>query len=227
VSDIPKAIDVVLDIETVASMPDKLYAAMTADVSAPKNWRDPDKIKAEVNRKTAELLGEAALRPLTAAVASVAVRFVSFDRAGAETFRFDWGRTLADYAEDQEKSLLIEWRDVMDRARAAATQRFRLVTYYGRRFDVPFLGARLAVHDLDGYRILCPGYSRDHVDLHDVFGGGLGKWATLLGLEKIGKGTDVAKWIEEGDWDKVKTYNAVDVDVTAELWRRASRALEW
>lgn len=113
-----------------------------------------------------------------------------------------------------------------------------LVTWNGRRFDIPVIVARCMKH-----RIPLPEYYRDrdmryrygggtggHLDLADQlsdYGAGpaapLDGWAKLVGLPGKGDvdGSQVAELVAAGELERVRTYCLSDVAQTARLW------LEW
>lgn len=111
-----------------------------------------------------------------------------------------------------------------------------LVTFNGRRFDLPVVIARCLKH-----RIALPEYfqgrdyryrfgsnaSGGHLDLADElsdYGAGraarLDTWSKLVGLEGKGdvSGADVAGLHAAGELDKIRAYCLDDVRLTARLW---------
>ncbi len=223
---LPRNIEAVTDIETVSAISGEMFEQLRASLKPDARLKDPKKIEADLAKQTEQIRPKGALSPLTGQVASIATVFVTFDNDGSEVFRHEWATTIGHAG--SEVAVLEAWIEKMDKCRAAIDGDLRLVTYNGRRFDVPFLIARQAVNNLSGHKILSANrYDKAHIDLIDQFEGGLGKWALLLGMEKLGKGSDVAAMIEAGDWDAVRLYNMRDSGVTAELWRRAQRSASW
>jgi 3'-5' exonuclease len=118
----------------------------------------------------------------------------------------------------------------------------RLVTFGGRNFDLPVLGAasmRLGVPLPDRWRAYAKRWDGPHLDLFEKLGdsgacrnaGGLEAWATSLGWPgKLGAhGSDVATLLAEGKRDHVDAYVIGDVVLTAAVlfrWEHSNGALD-
>jgi len=115
--------------------------------------------------------------------------------------------------------------------------RGRLVTYNGRRFDLPFLMLRSLVLDLPiskyhlGNRFDYTG----HIDVMDVLSfHGLGRFSSLdfvcrrLGISTPKgnmDGSEVEEYFKEGRYDDIATYNFYDVWATTAVYDRVLRIL--
>lgn len=134
--------------------------------------------------------------------------------------------TAAELAD--EKALLEEfWTFVQ-----SLSDGLRWVTFYGKRFDVPFVKARSLKHGLAPTRkdiLDTYPYSQDpHVDLANLIGGNtfysLEDLCDHLDVEspKTGfDGSDVAPAVEEGRIDEVRDYCERDVVATLQCAQRA------
>ncbi len=115
--------------------------------------------------------------------------------------------------------------------------RGRLVTYNGRRFDLPFLMLRSLVLDLPiskyhlGNRFDYTG----HIDVMDVLSfHGLGRFSSLdfvckrlrIPTPKVSMdGSEVEKYFHNGRYDDIATYNFYDVWATTAVYDRVLRIL--
>lgn len=115
-------------------------------------------------------------------------------------------------------------------------QRWPLVTFNGRRFDIPVLFAsalRNGIPIPPNTRSLFKEYKYskepNHIDMwevltdHGACKGGLRAWCIGLGLgdpKASGDGADVAKMIADGQMAKVVEYCLSDCDFTLQLYKR-------
>ena len=197
---------VALDIETYQDVPADLLEALAADIKPRGNLKDPAKIEADIAEKRAALLNKAALSPLTGRVVSWALYL------GGE-HSIDGRATTA----DDERTILVELDKYL--ARSGCTY---LATKNGRKFDLPFLAARYALHGIVPAYPLPLGYHRLHIDVQDVCVEALGLWALRFGYAKTANGSDVAGMVERGEWERLVDYNVMDAKIT---WEIASRLL--
>ena len=194
-------IDIAIDIETVPSISADQLRAEIAETKL-GNARDPDKIKARLAEAESKARERAALSPLTG-------RVVCVSYAGRTVEAWDEPRSICG---DDEKELLVE----VGRLLSGVVGRW--YSFNGRRFDLPFIVARMAIHGLCGLSIPWPiDVARHrHVDVLDSLGGSgsLERWAmAMLGAEarKHGNWRDVAMWAEIGGWGQIKKYCERDV----------------
>lgn len=120
----------------------------------------------------------------------------------------------------------------------AVRQYDQVITFSGRAFDVPFLLARSAIHEVLPTKNLMPNRYKGttHIDLMDhltFFGAvrktgfGLHFWARALGVEspKAGEvhGEDVTRLFHAGEYEKIARYCLGDLKATTALWERWSK----
>lgn len=227
--------ELVLDIETFRDLDARIVAPMTERACAKVKKERPKAAKpkpetlqkidaeyrAKINNAAARVVDGAALRPILGRVVSIGVGTRSSSASSWEIRAFT--RLPPDKPVDgyhAERELLEEFSDfLVDHKRAL------FVTFNGRRFDLPFLVARAAIHRTM-FQVPIPlGYSREHVDLFDVLGGDgtLEEWCLRLGLgEKPTEGgsAGIAELVEARDVAAIEDHVTFDVRATCELWDR-------
>jgi DNA polymerase elongation subunit (family B) len=205
--------DLVIDIETYQDIPDEVLESRRAQISAPSNYKDPEKIAKYIEEKTAEIVEKAALSPLTGRVVAVGM--------GLRRHGGDWEfACLTDRINDEQLLLARVDSTLFDVGHG------HLITFDGTRFDIPFLVARAMRHGmLLRYRWPLARYSKRHIDLFTILqSGSLGDWSALvLGESKKATGADVAAMVEQERWDDLKTYCLADVRITARLYDAIER----
>jgi len=218
-----------LDIETAGNDKASEFISKYEDVSAPANYRDPEKIAQAVEEKRQSLLDKAALRWLTGKVVSyafVSVGDVAFKRKVRVLSKcgFDEATLLRSMMEDIE-----------------ANNMALVGTKSGDGFDVPFIKGRCLATNTPMHELFASNYSFLDIDKmlcyssHSNQTGRLDQYAFVLGLQgKTGHGGDVPKQYLKaiahkmaGENDKVKeimlgikSYNERDAMLTAEILAR-------
>lgn len=191
----------VVDCETVA------IAGAEAYVQPARNLVDPEKIAANV----AERVAAAALYPWTARIVALGWCHETDD---VETVRLC-------NSEAAEATVLREFWAVVGHDRQD-----RLVTFNGRRYDLPLLmlrsmllGVKYPMLNLDRYR-------SPHVDLLDTLTWNgvldvrsLTWFAKRFGLDTSDafSGKEVAQLYEDGNWDAIEAHCASDVRLTRQI----------
>ena len=109
----------------------------------------------------------------------------------------------------------------------------RFVTFHGKRFDVPYIKARMARHGIDvpwsKLNTTYPFSSKDHVDLSKSYEGCYATMAQLCdhlqvpGPKKYMKGDEVAIAIREQKISDVIIYNQEDVRATLDCFYATPR----
>ncbi len=222
--------DAIIDFETYrweTDVFDEMLAKKLEKIKAPGNYTKPDSIKkfleAERPRVEATFRDKAALNPLTGRllVASIAVE------------KADPGETLDDRWEfyfllaktDEEEAGLIEKVDSI----LAESRTGRIVTFYGRDFDIPFYIGRAIINNV-GLKFSMPSYKFDkmHADMQDALPKGkLDFWLSATGGDrKEGSGADIDIWVKEENWDAIERY-CQDIRGTAVLWERIRRVVRF
>lgn len=202
--------EVVIDIETVADLPPDLHRKMAAKLRAPSNWKDPEKIKKKIAQLEEEMVDKAALSPKTGRIVAVGVAVRSLESS-------EWNyHVLTDQTQDEPK-LLLALDEVM-----YTVSPVRVIHFYGRKFDIPFLVARSMKY---GLKLAYPwpvGRHPRSVDMYEVFqDGGLEDWAlAILGKGKSGHGSEVGELVKEEKWDELAAYCRDDLELTASLYDR-------
>lgn len=202
----------VLDIETVGQrvedIPERaleyLYRSLARDRPEPE----------ELEARKAELIERFGLDPTTGRV--IVIGLVESESGVEKTFH-----------DSSEKKLLSEfWRWL------AAERPSVVVTFNGKRFDVPFLNIRSAVHGLEP-RVVIPmdRYSTSpHFDVREVLEGNerhrrgsLDYFCAIFGIDSPKAeldGSRVAEAYVEGRIEEIVRYCLADCHATAALYRR-------
>jgi hypothetical protein len=176
----------------VASAPIPDAANYIEPVSAPSNYRDPDKIAAYVAEKTAERIAGVALDLDLARL--TAVGWLSSDDGVAKVF----------LAKDGDDIALIS-------ALSAQCRDTRIITYGGFRFDLPLIMRRARYLGVEFPKINIDKYRSQHVDLCDLLSDHdytrrrpLGFYVRRLGWTDLTKplsGEEESRVLESGRWD--------------------------
>ena len=224
-----KTTEIVLDIETARDLREPIHAKLRSCIEPDGRLKDPEKIAADLAKKEADIVAKAGLDPLTGRIVCVGV---GVRNGGGRVITRDVYNSIADHCEngwsykvelartrDDEAWLLSCLADILQ-----AVDTPTLITWNGRRFDLPFIAARAALHGVRFPWRLPLGYARDlHVDLCDVFDRGLDLWSTpILGEGKPldGGGAAVQALVDAGEWGVLRDYNLDDLRKTAALWER-------
>ena len=138
--------------------------------------------------------------------------------------------------EEAERRLISEvWRIVGGEGDQGGRKEGRLVTYNGRRFDLPFLMLRSLVLEvpISKYHLKGRYDYTDHLDVMDVLSlHGLNRFASLdfvsrrLGIPTPKgdmDGSEVEKYFKEGRYDDIALYNLQDVYATFLIYERLIR----
>lgn len=216
---------IVLDIET---LPHPDASQWLGPVLPAANLVDPVKIAKSIEERTAERDDKRGLDPDCCQICAVGWHVVG----GADP--------TVDICqnEDQEANALTRLATVIagpgyvtyDPRYAIPDTETRLVTFYGRQFDLPvvmrramYLGVKFPALNLDRYR-------SPHIDVWDAltFGGALRTahslafYAKRLGFTTLDKvdGGDVAKLAKAGEWEKIREHCLSDVGLTHALANR-------
>lgn len=244
----------VLDIETFADVrPDRLdhegnKAAEKAQakldeltrkgnaVKAPVSYKDPKKIEdymvrertkfsnqikkqtvnvaADIQDAKDAFLDKAALSPMTGRIVAVGL--------GIRTVGGGWEHAVFVDRNNREAEMLASADRAISEIGYAS-----LITWNGRKFDLPFLVARSMRAGLKLKHKWPMGYSDRHLDLFDLiaggrqnqFGGSLKLWVReILGKDRKATGADVAELVNQKKWDEMAAYCQEDVEDTARLF---------
>jgi uncharacterized protein YprB with RNaseH-like and TPR domain len=202
----------VLDIETTGLPEAAEYA--TEPVSAPSNWKDPDKIAAYIAEKQADQINRAGLDLDLCRVVAVGLQ-----RDGAVGVQV---MTAGD--EEEERGLLTAlWSQLLK------VQHPVLIGFNHVGFDLPVLMRRSQYLNVAYPRLSLDKYRTPHIDImaHLTWHGlvrarSLKFYARRFGIpcEDTVKGADIQALVEAGNWDRVISHVTSDVELTAALARR-------
>ncbi len=209
----------VLDLET-APLPNA--ADYLDPVSAAKNLVDPAKIKADIERRTADQINDAGLDWNVNRI--VCVGLWGQDFTAPAIF------TVTD--EDQELAVLAEVSALIDST--ATRSRATIVGFCCRRFDVPVLLQRARYLGLTVPRISLKRWDNPHIlDLYDVLTFDdqpctsvmrrtLTSFCRRFGIDvpDASTGKDMAALVAAGDWAAVEAHCRADVERTRLLAER-------
>lgn len=205
----------ILDIET---LPHPDAAQWLGPVLPAANLVDPVKIAKSIEERTAERDDKLGLDPDCCVTCAVGWKVVGGDDPTVDICQ----------NEAQEAEALRRLADAY--AAPVGQQETRIVTFYGRQFDLPvlmrramYLGVKFPKLNLDRYR-------SPHIDVWDAltYGGALRTahslsfYAKRMGFTTLDKvdGGDVAKLAKAGNWDAIREHCASDVGLTHALANR-------
>lgn len=203
---------VVLDCETVAIAGAR---DLFEPVSAPANYRDPEKIAAYVADAERRQVESAGLYPWTARIIAL-----GWCEEGSEV-----PVVRLCNAEASEATALTEFWALVNDGRSLQP----VVTFNGRRFDLPLIMARSRLLDVKAPVLSLDRYRSPHPDLLDILtwqgtieARSLRWYAKRFGLDTSDafSGREVAGLVEDGNWDAVRTHCASDVTLTRQLAER-------
>lgn len=211
----------IIDIETYRNLnrPDFLKYKL-GDVSAPSNYKDPEKIAQYKAEQSAKLLGKAALSPLTGKIILIGMK------KDDEPFNYlGLSSTSHGINNPDEKAMLqIFWDILFNNADI-------IYTYNGKEFDFPFIFARSLLLDVKptiSWNELTNKYNnRVHVDLSHLLGEGkLQEWSYLLGETNTlaSEGNMVDEWYGVGNYQAIIDHCHADILNTYAI---AKRIAEW
>ena len=204
---------IILDIETVAA---DGVAELAEPVSAPSNWKDPEKIAAYIADKQAEQTSRAALYPWTARV--VAVGVIDADQG-------EHILTAADEAAEADMLRQV-WQLALDHKEGLTAS---IVGFNHLAYDLPVLLSRSALLGVKAPAMSLDKYRSPHVDLMQrlTYNGaiparGLKWFARRFGLpvEDTISGADIGGLYASGDWIGIRSHVLSDIRLTRALAER-------
>lgn len=203
------------DIETRARSAEEL-APLMPRFEAPGNYKDPDKIAANIAEQRRKWITDGALSPLRGQV--LAIGYLRDDDEGVKI------SAVGEPGYLEESDVLREWRDYAIGARMGAS--YKMIGWHSNEFDVPFIVRRMWANGLDVPLGLVPsGATRFFlpqwlVDLRDVWGvgdthaeGTLAQVGALLGCGTYE--TSGAQFAEL--WDNPETRSQAVAHLTTQL----------
>jgi DNA polymerase elongation subunit (family B) len=205
----------ILDIET---LPHPDANQWLEPVTAAANLKDPVKVAASIAERQAERDDKLGLDPDCCVACAIGWHVVGGDDP----------TVIVCQNEYQEVGALRELADAY--AAPQGQQETRIVTFYGRQFDLPvlmrramYLGVKFPALNLDRYR-------SPHIDVWDAltYNGALRTAHSLkfyckrLGIQTgdMFDGSQVAQLAKEGRWDDIKTHCIADLGATHALANR-------
>jgi hypothetical protein len=201
---------IAIDIETIPDVSEATMQRWAEEASPPSNWKDPVKIQRYKEEAALKKKEKAALSPLSGRIVCVGLGY-------KEKEDEDWEFACFVDASNDECALLIQVDETLSHLPGVSW----IVSFYGRKFDFPFLAVRAMKHRLDlNHKWPLGKWDKRHIDMFDAFTeGGLGAWGEfLLGMPKSGSGQHVEEYVNEGRWDDIEAYCLRDVQITAGLW---------
>jgi predicted PolB exonuclease-like 3'-5' exonuclease len=202
----------ILDLETIA-IPDA--ASLVEPVEAAKNLKDPEKIAADIAKKTADQIDKAALYPWTARIIAAGWCETPGDAVEVRTVN----------ADALEATLLRELAErIIDQGYVVP-----IVTFNGLGFDLPVLMARARLLGVSFPALDVSRFKSPHPDLLKIltFDGAIPprslKWfAKRFGLntDDAFSGREIAQLYEDGNWDAIRAHVTSDVTLTRQLAER-------
>lgn len=205
---------IIVDVETVAIADAADYIE---PVSAPSNYKDPAKIAEYIAKAEVKQRDEAGLYPYTARVIAV-----GWCESGDEV-----EHVLTCDTEAREASVLRElWSRVLD---STTGHVMPLVTFNGRRFDLPLLMVRSTLLGVEHPTLNLDRYRSPHPDMLELltYNGVLDYRSLTFFAKRFGldtsdafSGKEVAGLYEDQNWDAIKAHCVSDVRLTRQLAER-------
>lgn len=206
---------IVFDIET-GPLPIEQLAHRMPDFEAPKNTKDPEKIKAAIAKKEDAWIEKAALDAQSGQTLAIGI------------LDHDGQYQVIDRHEFEESEMLGTFWDIV-----TEFHNTRFIGFNIFNFDLPFLFRRSLVHGIQPSAVLRGAryWDRRFIDLMDVYTCGnrdqrisLNNLCKMLDIEGKGdSGKDFHKWFRD-DPAKARQYLKNDLDITAAA---AQRLLPW
>lgn len=210
------AAHIVFDVETLPH-PD---AHLWFDPVKPDGrLRDPEKIAADIEQKTAEREAGWALHPDTNVICALGYHVVGHDDPICLLARDEF----------EEKHMLQQFFAVFREHEKRAE--VRLVTFNGLNFDIPTVLSRAMWLDLDAPNIDTDKYRSPHA-FYDLWwrlsrkgaikAYGLKFYARRAGIGTLDKvdGSDIARLVKQEDWNAVEAHCLSDIGLTHSLANR-------
>jgi len=219
----------ILDIETVPDESKMDYLLLKkSTLNAPSNWKDQEKIKANIDEQFAKLVDKASLSPRTGR--TMMVGFLSdkklndFTKGAGELFKMQ----ITSITPETEKELLKTTFRILSEFFDNSNE--LLVTYNGKKFDLPFLYIRAMLNNIDGpismpgYKILTSPYNDNtHLDLFNSFNEGtLSEWSYMFNDSNTfsSDGNQILQQFREANYDWILQKNLDDLYKTYYLAER-------
>jgi hypothetical protein len=182
------------------------------DISAPSNYKDPEKIAAFIEAARAERLAKAALDLDLCRITAIGCRWMDGD---GET------QIVTILHPEEERPALQQF---LSNSKLGAS---RLVSFNGLKFDWPVLMRRCAYLGLPVPKISLDKYRTSHIDVYDVLtyhgavsGHSLGWYAKRMGWTDLVKplsGAEEAQVPQTGRWDDLRESLRHDITATERL----------
>jgi predicted PolB exonuclease-like 3'-5' exonuclease len=200
---------IVLDIETIGQPADEIPERALEYLFQGLERDSPDPAELEMRRE--ELLSRLGLDPTTGRIVCIGVidSETSFERT---------------FSHEDEKELLSSFWQWLESARPSL-----FVTFSGRRFDVPYLNIRSAIHGIEPAFVI-PLDRSAHFDVREAFEGddrrrrgNLDYFCAVFGLPSPKlemDGSRVAQAYAEGRIEDIERYCLGDCRATLALFRR-------
>jgi hypothetical protein len=203
----------VFDIET-APITDAATYIDTSSFAAPSNWKDPEKIKANVEEQKATAIGKAALDPDLARIVAI----------GLYTDDSNFSVSIADTAQQEITAIELFWESL------GPYPYPRLIGFNVLGFDLPviirrsqYLGIKTKPLQMGKYR---------HQDVDDLmtilnFDGAIKTHSLKFYAHRFGvlvpdpvDGKDIGALVEAKDWPAISNHCKADLFTTAALARK-------
>jgi len=199
----------ILDIET---LPHPDAPRWLGPVTAAANLKDPVKIAASIAERTAERDEKLGLDPDCCQICAIGWHVVGGDDP------------TVDVCQDEAQEAAALARFAAAYAAPQGQQETRIVTFFGRQFDIPILRRRACYLSVKFPEINLDRYRSPHIDVWDAltFNGALRTahslsfYARRMGFTTLDKvdGKDVAALAKAGNWDAIRDHCLSDVGLT-------------
>lgn len=215
-----------IDLESFRdTLPDNYMQYKIGTISAPSNYKDPEKIEKYIADAKAEAMSKLALSPLTGRVILIGLMFDKDPSLTGQTSYYIGKKPVWYYPiQGDEKAILNTFWMIFSKY---TLNEVDVVSFNGKAFDLPFIMNRTLINGLTMPRkISMQEYLNKyrhtpHMDVYNWFGSGsLVEWSYRLGLtDSLQRdGGQIGTWYETGQMQMIIDKNIIDVAQTSSIY---------
>jgi len=213
--------NITVDIESIPDQREGAMEDLIASISAPKNYKDPEKIADYIVDKAASVYEEAGLHGISGEICSIA-------------WAIDDGEIIGNcrHSDTSEAWLIKHFLDCIEQETQTGQGRFPRITWIGHNleFDLRFIKQRCLINNIRP-TFLIPADARHGSDSFFCTQKEWAGWKGYVSLDALAKafgfegkgdmsGADVWPAYKAGEYEKIRQYNIADVELTRKIYRR-------